>query len=111
MTLPDAIQHFRALGSDPAASGVLDVLIDISDLTTFPQSDQVQSVVYEIRDLLPKITWRHCAVVGPRDVTFGIGRMFEMLSERYFRSTMVFRQLDAAERWLASRDRDADSTA
>jgi len=106
VTPAEVTAHFRTLAADPGVGGALDVLLDFRDLTTFPSSDQVQSIAYEIRNLLPKITWRHCAVVAPRDVTFGIGRMFEMLSEQYFRATMVFRQLAEAERWLASRDRD-----
>jgi hypothetical protein len=111
VTLPEVLEHFRALGADPGIGGALDVLLDFSDLTTFPSSDQVQSVAYRIRDLMPKIAWRHCAVVAPRDVAFGIGRMFEMLSDRYFRATMVFRRLDEAEHWLARGRADADSTA
>ena len=109
VTLPEVTAHFRALAADPAIGGTLDVLLDFSELTAFPDSAQVSSIAFEIRDLLPEIAFRHCAVVAPRDITFGIGRMFEMLSERYFRSTMVFRRLDEAERWLASRG-DVDET-
>ena len=106
VTPSEVSEHFRVLAADPAAGGALDVLLDFSDLTDFPTSDQVQSIAFEIRDLLPKIAWRHCAVVAPRDVTFGIGRMFEMLSDRSFRATMVFRKREEAEHWLASRDRE-----
>ena len=111
MTLPDVLAHFRALGADPGIGGTLDVLLDFSDLTAFPSSDQVQWVADRVRDLMPKIAWRHCAVVAPRDVAFGIGRMFEMLSDRSFRSTMVFRRLDEAEHWLARGRAGAGSKA
>jgi hypothetical protein len=103
VTLADVIAHFRTLETDPKAPDQLDVLLDFSELTAFPDSHQVRSVALEIRDLLPKIAWRHCAIVGPRDVAFGIGRMFEMISEPYFRATTVFRSAADAEQWLRTR--------
>lgn len=103
VTLTDVVAHFRTLETDPQAPDQLDVLLDFSELTAFPDSHQMRSIALEIRDLLPKIAWRHCAIVAPQDLAYGIGRMFEMISEPYFRSTMVLRGLADAELWLRSR--------
>jgi hypothetical protein len=103
VTYADVVAHFRALEGDALIPERPDVLLDFSELTAFPDGSQVRSVSAEIRDLLPRIAWRHCAVVAPRDLAFGIGRMFEMLSEPYFQSTMVFRRLADAEQWLRAR--------
>jgi hypothetical protein len=100
VSLAEVVAHFRALEADPLLPDQLDVLLDFSELTTFPDSDQVRSVALEVRHLLSKVSWNNCAIVAPRDLAFGIGRMFEMISEPYFHATMVFRRLPEAEQWL-----------
>lgn len=94
--------HFRTLADDPKLPSEPDVLLDFSDLTTYPDRDHVRSAALEVRGLLPKVTWGRCAIAAPEDVTFGIARMFEMISEPYFSVVMVFRSHDEAETWLAS---------
>jgi len=105
--LPDVVAHFRALVADPRLPHRLDVLLDFRELTTFPDGGQLQSVAIEIRQLLAKVAWRRCAVIGATDLAFGIGRMFEMITEPSFRKTMVFRDLEAANRWLDAPDENA----
>jgi hypothetical protein len=100
VTLPEVIAHFRALEADRRLPTHLDVILDFRELTTYPDSGQLQSIAIEIRQLLAKIAWGRCAVIGATDLAFGIGRMFEMMTEPSFRSTTVFRDLDSAIRWL-----------
>jgi hypothetical protein len=100
LTLEEVVAHFRDLEVDPRVPPHLDVLLDFSELTNFPDQDQVRSVAREVRALRPKIAWRNLAIVAPRDLAFGIARMFEMISEPSFRATMVFRKLADAERWI-----------
>jgi hypothetical protein len=100
VTLAEVVAHFRALTAEPRLPSRLDVLLDFRELTAFPAAGQLQSVAIEIRQLLVKVTWGRCAVIGATDLAFGIGRMFEMITEPSFRETMVFRDLDAANRWL-----------
>ena len=102
-TLGEVIDHFRTLQADEHVPAEPDVLLDFSDLTSFPDSGQVRSIAAEVRSLAPHLAWRHCAVVAPRDLAFAIGRMFEMLSEPSFRATMVFRRRVDAEAWLDAR--------
>jgi len=100
VTIAEVIAHFRTLEADPRVPVQPDVLLDFSELTAFPDRNQIQSVALAVRDLAPAISWHNCAIVAPRDLAFGIGRMFEMISEPSFRATMVFRRLDDAELWL-----------
>jgi len=104
VTLPEVVAHLRSLADDPALPRPLDVLLDFRELASFPESGQVQSIALEIRQLLAKVEWRHCAVVAATDLAFGIGRMFEMLTEPSFRATMVLRRLDEAQRWLDAQE-------
>jgi hypothetical protein len=107
VTLPDVVAHFRALVADPRLPNRLDVLLDFRELATYPDGRQIQSIAIEIRQLLAKVAWRRCAVIGASDLAFGIGRMFEMITEPSFVKTMVFRDLEAANRWLDTREEDA----
>jgi hypothetical protein len=100
VTLDEVVAHFREIEADARVPAEPDVLLDWSELTRFPDSEQVHSVALEIRDLLPKVSLQSCAIVAPQDLAFGVGRMFEMISEPYFRRTMVFRRMAEAERWL-----------
>ena len=100
LTFDEVVAHFRVLEADPRIPDPLDVLLDFSELTNFPDHDQVRSVAREVRELRSKIVWRNLAIVAPRDLAFGIARMFEMISEPSFRATMVFRAQADAERWI-----------
>jgi hypothetical protein len=100
VTPAEVLAHLRALEADPRLPDPLDVLLDFSRLTTFPDHAQVHSVAREVRALRAKIPWRNLAIVAPGDLAFGIARMFEMISEPSFRATMVFRALPDAERWI-----------
>jgi hypothetical protein len=100
VALSDVLAHLRVLAVDPALPKQPDVLLDFSELTTFPDRHEVQSVALQIGHLAPTIEWQRCAIVAPQDLAFGIGRMFEMLSEPSFRATMVFRKREDAEQWL-----------
>lgn len=96
----DVIAHFRTLRDHPDLPRNPDVLLDFSELETFPDSEHIRSVALEVGSLLPAIQWRNGALVAPADLAFGIGRMFEMATEKYFRAIMVFRKREEAEAWL-----------
>jgi hypothetical protein len=98
---PDVIAHFRTLRDHPALPESPDVLLDFTELETFPDSEHLRSVALEVGSLMPTLKWRNCALVAPADLAFGIGRMFEMATESYFHAIVVFRKREEAEAWLA----------
>jgi hypothetical protein len=100
LRLAEVVAHLRGLETDPGVPDRPDVLLDFSELTSFPDHEQVHSVAREVRALSPKIAWQNLAIVAPRDLAFGIARMFEMISEPSFRATRVFRKHADAERWI-----------
>jgi hypothetical protein len=104
-TLPDVMDHFRILRSDPALPEMMSVLLDLTELTSPPDSAQIREVAAETGRMREVVRWGALAVVAPTDVLFGMSRMLEVMAETHFESTRVFRELAPAEAWLRSRAR------
>ena len=102
VNLPEVAAHFRALRDDPACTGRLDVLLDVSATEVLPESAQLGTVVAEVAAVRRKVEFGMCAVVATRDAMFGMMRMFEVLASRYFRAIRVFRDIGEAKAWLTS---------
>lgn len=102
VTFDEVIGHFRALEADPGVGGRLDVLLDLSELTSIPESPQLRVVADRVGRLLTKVDWGACAIVAERDVLFGMSRIFEVFAQSSFAATHVFRGRAEAEAWLAS---------
>ncbi len=103
VTVEEVIGHFRELAGDPDCPDRPDVLLDLSEQTTIPKSDELRAVAREIG----KVRWRArfgaCAIIACQDALFGMIRMFEVFTEDLFGETGVFRSLPDAEAWLSER--------
>jgi hypothetical protein len=102
LTFEEVIGHFRTLQEDPACTGYLDVLLDVSEADTLPATNQLQAVSGELYAVRAKVEFGLCAIVAPHDAMFGVMRMFEIPAGPYFRAMRVFRRADQAEAWLLS---------
>ena len=102
VTLDEVIDHFGLLERDPKCPNHLDVLLDLSETTSLPKTDQLKAVSSEIGRIRKSVRFDACAIVACRDALFGMARMFEVLAEDLFRVTRVLRTLDEAEKWLDS---------
>jgi hypothetical protein len=102
VTPEEVIDHFRSVERDPDSADHLDVLLDLSDLTSLPESKQFPAVVAEINRIRKRIRFDVCAIVATTDVVFGMLRIFEVMAEEYFRAIRVFRVASDAEAWLMS---------
>jgi hypothetical protein len=100
VTLDEVRQHFADLVRDPACPERLDVLLDLSETTSLPTSDQLSAVTIEVARMRPRVQFDGCAIIASRDALFGMARMFEVFAEDYFGATRVFRTMDEATRWL-----------
>ena len=98
----EVIDHFRCLKEDPACSGPLNVLLDVSEADLVPQASQLGAVSAAVSSVRSKVQFQACAIVATRDAMFGMMRMFEVLAGNYFSAMRVFRKMDEAEAWLAS---------
>ena len=98
----EVMRHFADLAADPDCPDTLDVLLDLSELTSLPETWQLRSVSSEMGLVSHRVRFGACAIVATSDAVFGIARMYEVLAEDHFRATRVFREMRPAEEWLAS---------
>jgi hypothetical protein len=98
----EVMRHFRELEGDPSLPARLDVLLDLTEMRSLPESGQLRAVAGEIDRLQGRVAWGACAIVAADDALFGMSRMFHVFAEAHFARSSVFRELDDAERWLAS---------
>lgn len=107
VTFAEVADHCRELEHDASLPDRLDVLLDLTDMESIPESAQLRSLAGEVEQLRKKVRWGACAIVAKSDVLFGMSRMFQVFVEGHFVHSSVFRGIDEAERWLASRRRPA----
>ena len=102
VTFPEVLDHFRVLEGDPDFRDGLDVLLDLGELASWPTPDQLRAVGARLERVQPRGRFGACAVVAPRDVLFGLSRMFMAVAAEHFERMNVFRSVDEAEGWLRS---------
>jgi hypothetical protein len=98
----DEIRRFRAeLFNDPGWSPSLDRLVDFSQAEgpDFSTAD-VRALIRDALKAGDQLGTGKLAVVMPKDFSFGMARMYEILEDGVSRPLMVFRDTDAAMEWL-----------
>jgi hypothetical protein len=103
VTIEEVVDHFRVLERDPDCPDRVDVLLDLSEETSIPEKANLQRVAEEIRRIRGRVQFDTCAVVAGTDALFGMLRMLEVFAEQYFCASFVFRTVNEAEVWLASK--------
>ena len=100
-TLDEIFSHFRQLSKDTTLPQPLNVLLDLTELTSFPESGQLISVAAEVRRVDEQIAFGACAIAARDDLPFGAGRIFERLVQGTFTRSRTLRDVAAARAWLA----------
>jgi hypothetical protein len=103
VTLEEVLGHFRDLTQDANRPRRLDVLLDLSEETSLPESEEIKIVAYEISRLRDCVEFGTIAVVACSDALYGMLRMFQVYTEELFGEAWIFRTLPEAETWLAER--------
>src|SRR5215467_1291804 len=80
--------HFRDLASNPNRPDRLSVLLDLTQMTSVPETDQVRGASYELRRH-PELRFNACAIVAGGDHLFGMMRMFQVFAEDSFEITQA----------------------
>ena len=104
VTLNEVIGHFRTLERDPECPDRLNVLLDLSEMTSLPESEEMRAASYQVASVRKTVQFESCAVVAVSDALFGMSRMFAVFAESWFREILVFRARDEAEAWLAGQE-------
>jgi hypothetical protein len=100
VTLADVVDHFATLEDDPACAGHLDVMLDVREADSLPESNQLKIVNSHVAAIRAKVEFGMCAIVTNRDAMFGMMRMFSVFAEKNFQAIRVFRGTAEAESWL-----------
>lgn len=107
VTYDEVAAHFQSLLIDPEVPEYLDVLLDMSELGSLPETRQLENVAREVQRIRIQVRFGVCAIVAQRDALFGMMRMFEVIARAHFREIRAFRMMEEAEAWLASQDQPA----
>ena len=100
VTLEEVRDHFRQLVKEPALPMLLDVFLDLRDMTSSPSAGEIREAGHTIACLPSTVRFGACAIVAPRDAIYGISRMFSVFVEQFFTAISAFRSASEAEVWL-----------
>ena len=87
VTMNEVAGHFRALAVDPDCPDFADVLLDLTEATTVPRSQQLRAVTNEIGRIRGRVHFGACAIAACTDELYGMARMFQVFAEDLFRET------------------------
>lgn len=93
-------EHFRELDRDPYRPKRLNVLLDLTEMTSLPETQELRGVNCDLRQVQGSLHFGACAIVTCNDALFGMMRMFQVLAEEYFVVTRVFEKTGEAQEWL-----------
>jgi hypothetical protein len=79
-------------------------LIDARNASTTITAEQVRHLAHRAAGMLSRMRLGPSALVTNDDVVFGMGRMYSVFAESAGAIVEVFRDIDAANRWLAHFD-------
>ncbi len=100
VTIEEALEHFDELSADPCYEPGLDVLLDLVDCKSLPETEKVRFAAGRVTASSSSLRFGRMAIVVPSDVLFGMLRMFHTLSETAFTDAQIFRDRDQALQWL-----------
>jgi hypothetical protein len=100
VTFSEVVEHFRQLHADPEVPERIHVILDLRELRTSPDRDQLRAIASEVKDLKERLRWGALAIVAESDLLFGMSRVFGVFAEGYFSQINVFRSEPEALRWL-----------
>lgn len=102
VTFEEVEDHFRELDADALVPPRADVLLDMSEMSSIPETAQLKDVTAELARLKGRVEWGACAIVASGDTLFGMSRMFQVFAEEQLAVSRVFRDIGEARSWLAS---------
>lgn len=103
ITFSELLSHINELGKDPGYKKPMKKLIDYRQVSnvelSMTESESFAQTKAELSDIFSE---EKCAIVAPKDVTFGTARIHDSLIEMKEPNieTEVFRDFDQALDWL-----------
>ena len=84
VTPEEIAEHFRELEQDPCRPERLNVLLDLTEETSLPETQDLREVKYQLNKLLRSVRFGACAIVACDEALFGMMRMFGVITAEYF---------------------------
>jgi len=100
VTLVEVLNHFHLLSLDRTIAPGADVLLDLRQLTSVPETVQLEAAAGQLKRISSQRPFGRCAVVGDDARTQGVGKMFEAVAATHFSAYRVFASLVDAQSWL-----------
>ncbi|HET6472896.1 MAG TPA: hypothetical protein VFG38_13705 [Pseudomonadales bacterium] len=101
VTGDDLVAYYHRLRSHPDFRSDLSEIFDLTDVT---EADVGADDVRRLSSVTEEFTRRgvtvKVAIVAPRDLEFGLSRMYEMLQSQSKNDVRVFRDRAEAEAWI-----------
>jgi hypothetical protein len=101
VTLHEVQEHFRELARVWPPVDRLDVLLDLTDVTSLPTLRELEKAATEIEAQIGPRRFGRFAVVTEQHPLHGAMEMFAVLAGRFFDAVEIFRTPSAAAEWLA----------
>lgn len=73
VVLEEVREHCATLSRDSQCLDRLDVLLDLSEMTTVPATAELRTVTSDIARIRPQVRFGFCAIIATTDAIFGIG--------------------------------------
>jgi len=100
VTFAQVMAHFDALERDPRRHGVMDVLIDVRQITSTPETSQLREAADRMQGGDGAIQYGRCAIVAVAPEHVGMARLFAQFARSRFAASTVVETIDEAEQWL-----------
>lgn len=109
VTEMDFMSHLRSHVEDPELHAGMDEVLDLRGVTKVElSSDALRRIIAFEKHHLGPFRSARIAIVAPEDVQYGIGRMYQTLTEDTGTAVEVFRALRMAEDWLSQASTPAE---
>src|SRR5262245_59248694 len=89
VTCEEVLGHFALLVQDVRCPDRLDVLLDLTGMTSVPETHELRDVAATIDGIRDRVQFGACAIVARDEMPAHIGRMFTTLAREQFRVTTV----------------------
>jgi hypothetical protein len=100
VTFEQVMAHFDALERDPRRGGVMDVMIDVRQITSTPETRQLRQAAERMHAGERPLQYGRCAIIAVAPEHVGMARLFAQFASSRFAASTVVDSIDEAERWL-----------
>jgi hypothetical protein len=100
VTFEQVMAHFAALERDPRRRDMMDVILDLRQVTSMPETSQLRQVAERIAAGESRLEYGRLAIVAVEPERVGMGKLFVQFAKGRFAAATVVPTIQDADRWL-----------